>query len=162
MSKELPLLILYKLFYYAYTLVIPLIFFDHWWLVLVGYFVMHFTAGFILSVVFQCAHVMEQNEFELPDENRKIEGNWFEHQMKTTCNFAMNSKLLSWFIGGLNFQIEHHLFPNICHIHYRKLSKIVQKTAKEFNVPYNSYTNMFDAVLKHYNFLKLLGSKKLA
>ena len=77
---------------------------------------MHYTAGLILSVVFQCAHVMEPNEFNSPNENRVVDKNWFVHQLNTTCNFAMNSKLLSWFIGGLNFQIEHHLFPNICHI----------------------------------------------
>ena len=71
----------------------------------------------------------------------------------------MNSKLLSWFIGGLNFQIEHHLFPNICHVHYKKLSKIVQSTAKDFGIPYNSYKNMFSAV-HNYKFLKHLGSFK--
>ena len=162
LSRELPILIFHKLFYYAYVLVLPLILFDHWWLVLLGYFSMHYTAGLILSVVFQLAHVMEHNDFDHPNDNREMKVNWFEHQLKTTCNFAMDSKLLSWFVGGLNFQIEHHLFPNICHVHYKKISKIVKDTANEFNVPYNYYNNMFDAVIKHYNFLKLLGSKKLA
>jgi linoleoyl-CoA desaturase len=105
---------------------------------------------------------MEPNDFNSPNESRVVDKNWFVHQLNTTCNFAMNSKLLSWFIGGLNFQIEHHLFPNICHIHYKKISKIVQSTAQEFNVPYKSYKNMFSAVRSHYKFLKHLGSYKLA
>ena len=161
-SKEMMLLIFYKTIYYGYALILPLIFFKTWWLVLIGYFIMHYTAGIILSVVFQCAHVMEPNEFKSPNKERTIKRNWFEHQLNTTCNFAMNSKILSWFIGGLNFQIEHHLFPNICHIHYKKLSKIVQTTAKDFNIPYKSYKNMFSAVHNHYKFLKHLGSLKIA
>ena len=123
---------------------------------------MHYTAGIILAVVFQCAHVMEPNDFKSPNKERTIKKNWFEHQLNTTCNFAMNSKLLSWFIGGLNFQIEHHLFPNICHIHYKKLSKIVQSTAKDFDIPYKSYKNMFSAVHNHYKFLKHLGTLKIS
>ena len=161
LSKELFLLIFYKIIYYGYVLIIPLIFFKTWWLVLIGYFVMHYTCGIILAVVFQCAHVMEPNEFKTLNNDRIIKRNWFEHQLSTTCNFAMNSKLLTWFIGGLNFQIEHHLFPNICHVHYKKLSKIVQTTAKDFGIPYNSYKNMFSAVHNHYKFLKHLGSLKI-
>ena len=129
-KNQMLLLIIYKLIYYSYALILPLILFDKWWLVLIGYFIMHYTAGLILSVVFQCAHVMEPNEFNSPNKKRTIDKNWFIHQLNTTCNFAMNSRILSWFIGGLNFQIEHHLFPNICHIHYKKLSKIVQSTAQ--------------------------------
>ena len=161
-TNQMALLIFYKVIYYAYALVLPLIFLDNWWLVLIGYFTMHYTAGLILSIVFQCAHVMEPNDFNSPNESRVVDKNWFVHQLNTTCNFAMNSKLLSWFIGGLNFQIEHHLFPNICHIHYKKISKIVQSTAQEFNVPYKSYKNMFSAVRSHYKFLKHLGSYNIA
>ena len=99
-KNQMFLLIIYKLIYYSYALILPLILFDKWWLVLIGYFIMHYTAGLILSVVFQCAHVMEPNEFNTPNEKRTVDKNWFVHQLNSTCNFAMNSKILSWFIGG--------------------------------------------------------------
>jgi linoleoyl-CoA desaturase len=105
---------------------------------------------------------VDQTEFPLPDKKGVVNQNWYIHQLETTANFSNNKSFFSWFIGGLNFQIEHHLFPNICHIHYKKISKIVQSTAQEFNVPYKSYKNMFSAVRSHYKFLKHLGSYNMA
>ena len=84
---------MYKIIYYGYVLILPLLFFNTWWLVLIGYFVMHYTCGIILAIVFQCAHVMEPNEFKSPNKDRVIKRNWFEHQLNTTCNFAMNSRI---------------------------------------------------------------------
>ena len=69
----------------------------------------------------------------------------------------MNNKLLTWFCGGLNYQVEHHLFPSICHIHYPRISKIVEKTADEFNLPYHNQENFLSAVADHYTTLKILG-----
>ena len=74
-----------------------------------------------------------------------------------TANYAPNSKLFSWYVGGLNFQIEHHLFPNVCHVHYKKISKIVRETAEEYNLPYNSEKTFLDAVRSHSSMLKKLG-----
>ena len=86
-----------------------------------------------------------------------MEHNWFAHQLHTTSNFASNSRLFSWFVGGLNFQVEHHLFPNICHVHYKKISPIVKKTAEEFGLPYHSFRTFFDALSCHTRQLKKLG-----
>ena len=107
---------------------------------------MHFFCGLILAFIFQSAHVLQETDFFKVDENGSVENNWAIHQMKTTANFANNSRFFSWFIGGLNFQIEHHLFPNICHVHYRKISKIVRETAEEFNVPYYQHRTFFGAL----------------
>ena len=90
-------------------------------------------------------------------EDMVIENTWAVHQMNTTVNFANNNFWLNWYAGGLNFQVEHHLFPNICHIHYKKISKIVKETAKEFNVPYHEQPSFTAAIWNHAKMLKKLG-----
>ena len=118
---------------------------------------MHYIAGFFLGIVFQPAHVIPETNFVQPNEDYTIENNFAIHQMQTTANFAPKSRLFSWFIGGLNYQVEHHLFPNICHIHYKKLSKIVKETAEEFNIPYLSHKTFVSAIFAHAKMLKQLG-----
>ena len=92
-----------------------------------------------------------------PNKEGTIENNWAIHQLQTTSNYAPKSRFFSWFVGGLNFQVEHHLFPNICHIHYKKLSPIVKKTALEFGYPYHSFATFLEALRCHTRHLKQLG-----
>lgn len=128
---------------------------------LAGFFMLHAFMGLTLSIVFQLAHVVENTEFETIalDETKHIETAWAEHQIKTTSNFAMDNKVISWFVGGLNFQIEHHLFPKISHVHYPAISKIVEQKCKEFNLPYNYFPTMFGAFASHFRVMKWLGKK---
>jgi len=151
-------LLILKLAYHAFTFVIPLIFVPlPWGQILIGYLVMHFICGLILALIFQPAHVSPNTEFFNPDENQTVENTWAIHQLLTTTNFAPNSKLFSWYVGGLNYQVEHHLFPTICHVHYKKVSEIVKKTALEFNLPYNSFPTFRSAIYNHASMLKELG-----
>jgi len=129
----------------------------NWWQVLLGFFIMHWTAGCILSTIFQMAHVVEGAEQLKPDENGVIKCEWAVHELRTTSDFAKDNLLLNWYIGGLNFQIEHHLFPNICHVHYRKISSIVEKTAKDFRFNYNVKPSFLNALGSHVRRLKQLG-----
>lgn len=126
---------------------------------LAGYFVLNAVLGLTLSLVFQLAHVVENTEFEhvALDETKHVETAWAEHQIRTTANFAMNNKVISWFVGGLNFQIEHHLFPKVSHVHYPAISKIVMEKCKEFHLPYNKYDTMFEAIVSHFKVMKQLG-----
>jgi linoleoyl-CoA desaturase len=154
-------LIINKTWYTIIFLVLPLIFIAiPWWQIVLGFLLMHYITGLSLALIFQPAHVIEETEFYTPDENESIENNWAIHQLKTTANFARNSWLFSWFIGGLNFQIEHHLFPNICHVHYRKISKIVKETALEFNLPYHEHKTFAAALKSHFTLLHQLGTGK--
>lgn len=147
-----------KAIYYAYMVAIPLLFSSFsWGQLLLAFFISHYTAGFILALIFQPAHLMEVNEFPLPDENDMVEENWFAHQLKTTCDFARGNRVLTWYCGGLNHQVEHHLFPNICHVHYNKLSEIVKKTAKEYDLPYNEVGSFWSAIYYHGRMLYKLG-----
>lgn len=150
-------LIITKIIYATVWIVLPIVIGITWWKVLLGFFVMHYTAGLILSVVFQLAHVVEETTNPLPNENGEIENTWAIHQLFTTTNFAPKNWLVNWYTGGLNHQIEHHIFPNISHIHYSKIAKIVKDTAKECNLPYYEYKTMRSAVIAHFKHLKDLG-----
>lgn len=148
----------YKIFYYAAIIVVPIVVTGApWHLVVIGFVLMHFVAGFLLSAIFQLAHVMEECEFPVPDDNRKMENNWAIHQLMTTTNFSAKSRIMSWFIGGLNRQIEHHLFPHICHIHYKKIAPIVKATAHEYNLPYHEQKNFITALADHARMLSKMG-----
>jgi linoleoyl-CoA desaturase len=129
-----------------------------WWQTMLGFLLMHAICGQILALIFQCAHVLQETDFFMPNETGSMENSFAIHQMRTTANFANNSTYFSWFIGGLNFQIEHHLFPNICHVHYKDISKIVKSTAVEFNVPYNHHPTFLGALKSHFTQLNLLGT----
>ncbi len=156
--KELTSLIISRIVYSAIFIGLPLYFVAMpWYGTLACFFLMHFVCGLILALVFQPAHVITETEFFVPDENLSVENNWAIHQMKTTANFANKSFFFSWFVGGLNFQVEHHLFPNICHVHYKKISKIVKETANEYGVPYHSEKTFFAALRNHFTMINRLG-----
>mgnify|MGYP000863913908 CR=1 FL=1 len=146
-----------KLGYLAIFLVIPV------WQVgigktLLGYGMLVFVCGVLIAITFQLAHVNDQAEFISPTgANYEIENEWAIHQINTTANFATKQKWHAWFWGGLNYQIEHHLFPRISHIHYPAISKIVKQTCKEFGVAYNEFPTVVSAIYSHLMHLKALG-----
>ncbi len=159
-TKQWSLLIVTKIIYLSIWVVIPMLILNiAWWKVLIGFLAMHYTAGLILSIVFQLAHVVEDAEMPLPDETGTMKNTWAIHQLFTTVNFSTKNRLVNWFTGGLNHQVEHHIFPHISHIHYTKISKIVKETAKEFNLPYNEFKTTRKAIISHFKYLKEMGMK---
>ena len=149
-----------KIIYFLFWIFIPILVFNIiWWKVLISFLVMHYTAGLILSLVFQLAHIMDEADMPLPDSEGNIKNSWAIHQLRTTVNFASNNKIVNWFTGGLNHQVEHHIFPNISHVHYDKIAEIVKKTAKEFNLPYNEFKTTKDALVAHFRYLRSMGLK---
>jgi linoleoyl-CoA desaturase len=162
-AVEFPRMVLYKVVYLAVIIGLPLWLTDFkWWQVLLGFFFLHWTTGCILSVIFQMAHVVEGADQPEPDKTGVIANDWAIHQLNTTSDFARNNLFLGWYIGGLNFQIEHHLFPNISHIHYRNISPILEKTAFEFGIKYNLKPTFFSALASHVRRLKELGRPVLS
>jgi linoleoyl-CoA desaturase len=127
---------------------------------IIGFLPFGLFAGFVLSIVFQLAHTVEDTSFPHANvETNRIEDEWAIHQLKTTANFANNNRLITWWVGGLNFQIEHHLFPRISHVHYPAISKIIRKACQDFNIPYIEYPKMRLAVASHFHHLKNLSRK---
>lgn len=161
--KEITKLTGWKLLYYSYALILPLVVVPLApWIVILAFIAMHFITGLAISVVFQTAHVMPSTDFPLPDEKGLIANDWAIHQLATTSNFSPRSRWFSWLIGGLNYQVEHHLLPNICHVHYRKLSEIVAETAREYGIPYHTKKTFIAAIWDHIKMLHQLGRMELA
>jgi len=129
--------------------------FVHW---IIGFGIYILFSGLVMSLVFQLAHTVEHTAFPVADiETGKMEDEWAIHQIKTTANFATKNKLLSWLVGGLNFQIEHHLFPKISHVHYPAISKIIKRTCSEYGIVYIEYPRVRSAIASHVSFLKQMG-----
>lgn len=156
-GRDLVIFIAGKLLFLSLAFVIPLRLhpiID----VLVLYVAASFAQGVLLSVVFQLAHCAEEAAFPLPrPDTGRMESAWAVHQVESTVDFARNSRLLSWIIGGLNFQIEHHLFPRICHLHYRALSHLVEQTCREFGVKYAAHETLAAALTSHFRWLRRMG-----
>jgi linoleoyl-CoA desaturase len=146
--------------YYILFIIVPYLVLDlPWWQFAIGFVLMHMVEGLVLGLVFQLAHVVEGTAFPVPTEGVGIEEAWAVHQMQTTANFAPTSPIAAFFCGGLNRQIEHHLFPKVCHIHYPVITSIVRQTAHEFNLPYLENPTFSSALGSHFRLLKKLGTE---
>ena len=158
--KEYFNLFVGKALYYFAFLILPYWILDLTvWQVIAGFVAMHLVEGLVLGLVFQLAHVVEGTVFPLPDETGLMSDTWAIHQLHTTANFAPRSTLAAFICGGLNRQIEHHLFPKVCHIHYPALSEIVRETAREFGLPYLENNSFGTALYSHYSMLRRQGQK---
>lgn len=147
----------FKLFHFFLFVGLPIymVGFKSW---LIGFIIFTCVAGLVLSLVFQLAHTVEHTSFPMPNESTgKLEDEWAVHQIKTTANFATKNKVVCWLVGGLNFQIEHHLFPKISHVHYPAISKIIRKACEEYGITYIEYPKVRYAVASHVAFLRQMG-----
>lgn len=145
-----------KIAYLILYMVIPVIFvgFVPW---LIGFLIVTLVCGLTTSIVFQLAHVVEKTKFHSLQGNEGTKHEWAIHQIVSTANFATQSKTLHWFLGGLNFQVEHHLFPRISHIHYPVINRYVKEVSREYKVVYNEYNSMLKAIASHIAHLRELG-----
>lgn len=123
---------------------------------MIGYLSLALFAGLVLSLVFQLAHTVEETTFPSA-EGGKMPDEWAVHQLKTTANFATRSRFVSWWVGGLNFQIEHHLFPKISHVHYPEISKIIRQACQDYGIQYIEHVRLRTAVASHVKHLKSLS-----
>jgi linoleoyl-CoA desaturase len=156
-AKEYFYLFFYKVLNYTVFLILPLMLIDMpWHHIVLGYVSMHFVSGFTLAMIFMLAHVVEETHFIQPDHQGKLKDSFAVHQLLTTADFAGQNWLAAFLTGGLNTQVEHHLYPKICSCHYAKLVPIVKQTAQEFGVPYYS-SSFWGAVKSHYRFMKRMG-----
>ena len=162
--KEFGEIIFFKALFLTYTIVLPAIVLDFaFWQVLIGFFVVEFVAGWVLAVIFSLAHVVDKFDMSNHDKfNGTSEDEWTVHQIHNTFDFAVKNKLLTWYCGGLNYQVIHHLFPNVSHAHYPKLYEIVKETARKHGVNYQEFATFREAFVSHLTFLKKLGSPQFA
>lgn len=148
-----------KAFHFGVMIGIPLLAFP-WWQVLIGYTVTMLTVGLLLGVVFQLAHICPEAAFPVPvGDPEHIEDEWAIHQVATTADFAPRNAVLNWYIGGLNYQVEHHLLPHICHLNYPRLAPIVAQTCAEYGVRYNCHPTWRSAFRAHWRELRALARR---
>jgi linoleoyl-CoA desaturase len=157
-NLEIFLLVAFKCVHLFLFLALPIMVLPYaWWVVVLGYLSFLAAAGITLTVIFQLAHIVENVAFPLPDEEGKIENSFIKHQLSTTSNFAIDNRLVTFLFGGLNFQVEHHIFPHVCHMHLPKIAPIVRSTAQEFGLTYHANSSLFGAICSHFRTLKKLG-----
>ncbi len=158
---NLAIFFLGKTVFVIFAFVIPLMF-HPWWVALAFYALTEFVLGMSMSVVFLLAHMVEEAAFPLPHaETGRIANSWAIHQVETTVDFSRNSRVAAWLFGGLNFQIEHHLFPRMCHVNYPAISKIVESTCREFGVRFGDHETFVSGVTSHFRWLRRMGSAPL-
>jgi linoleoyl-CoA desaturase len=146
-----------KVVFFSLAFALPLLLHPAW-IVLLFYAAAACVAGVVLGVVFQLAHCVEEASFPLPGKDpARMEAAWAVHQLETTLDFARGNRLLSWFIGGLNFQIEHHLFPQVCHVHYPALAGLVEEASREFGLSYKAHKTFWKGITSHYRWLRQMG-----
>lgn len=151
-----------KLVFFTLAFGLPL-FFHSLGTVLLFYALVSAVAGVLLALVFQMAHVVEEAAFPLPDASgRQMETPWAIHQLQTTVDFARGNRVLGWLIGGLNFQVEHHLFPRISHVHYPLVARVVEDACREFGVTYREHRTFGAGIASHYRLLRRLGRSAAA
>ena len=156
-GKEYQILIVSKIIYLFYALIIPLMVIDlAWWKILFGFMLVHLIMGLFLAMILIPVHVLDDSDFPEPDSNGVIDNSWVIHQIESTSNFGANSWLLTQLAGGLNTHIVHHVFPNICHIHYFELTKIIRDTSKEYGIKFRD-KSVVQAMVSHFRFLKNMG-----
>jgi linoleoyl-CoA desaturase len=156
---DMVLFIAGKSIFFTLALAIPMLLHPTW-VVLLFWLLSTYVQGEVLSVVFQLGHCVEETAFPMPQpETGRMEAAWATHQIETTVDFARDNRLISWFIGGLNFQIEHHLFPQICHVHYPALAPLAEETCKEFGLKYVAHKTFRSAVASHFRLLRRMGRR---
>lgn len=161
MVKSLLVILAWKAVYWGYIIVLPMVLLNlSFGQVMIGFISLHLVAGLILSIIFQLAHVVEDTHFPVPDANGNLDSEWAIHQLQTTADFARDNKFITFYVGGLNFQAIHHLFPRICHVHYPKIAPIVEKTAKEFGVKYLHNKSFWSAFKSHMRVISKLGKNE--
>lgn len=141
----------------GFWLVLPMCF-HPWWLVLSFYLLATCLIGVGMTIVFQLAHCVGEADFPVPQgDSNRMAAAWAVLQIETTVDFGRNSRVLTFLLGGLNFQIEHHLFPRVCHVHYPALSRIVEQTCREYGVRYAVHPSFVGGIVSHYRWLKRMG-----
>jgi linoleoyl-CoA desaturase len=147
-----------KAAFFAWALVIPM-FFHRWWIVLLFYGVTAFLVGLLLAVVFQLAHCIEEADFpHLPEGSSRVSDGWAKHQVQTTVDFARDNRALTWYLGGLNYQVEHHLFPKLCHLNYPHICRVVEDVCVQYGVRYVAHERMSGALSSHWRWLRRMGA----
>ena len=157
--KEYAVLFISKLLYHGLTLILPLIFLSvSWWIIVIGWFSIHILSGVTFALIFQCTHIYSGTTYPWPDDDGNIENNYAIHVIDTTKDFSRKNRIGSWLMGSINIHVVHHIFPDVCHVHYPKLTPILKKTCEEYGLEYKEFDTFAEAFAAHIGMLKHLST----
>lgn len=160
-ASDLSIFLVLKFMNIFLFLALPMMVLSNpWWQIVMAFISMHVAGGLLIAVVFQLAHIVQGVQYIEPSETGQMKFDWVMHEMMTTSNFGINNRLLTAIVGGLNYQVEHHLFPQVSHIHYADISKILRDLCRERSIAYNEHASFTEALKSHFKALKILGRKK--
>jgi linoleoyl-CoA desaturase len=145
-----------KMIFLSWTLVVPLFFYP-WWVVLAVYFAFTTILSLVLATTFQLAHCVEEADYPTPHEMGVVAHVWAVHEVETTVDFCPHNPVVTWLLGGLNFQIEHHLFPGVPHTHYPEIARIVRRNCSRYGVRYTAQPSLCAALRSHFLHLRTMG-----
>lgn len=149
--------IVFKIIYYSYLFIIPILVFHVDYKIIITYFLIgHFFNGLFLTIIFVTGHLVEDTTYPSVEENA-INTNWAVHVISSTCDYSTKTNFMQWLIGGINLHVAHHLFPKICHVHYKHISPIIRKIAIDHGYQYKEITTFKSAVISHFKLLRELG-----
>eukprot|EP00818_Percolomonas_sp_WS_P001012 CAMPEP_0117437580 /NCGR_PEP_ID=MMETSP0759-20121206/1596_1 /TAXON_ID=63605 /ORGANISM="Percolomonas cosmopolitus, Strain WS" /LENGTH=530 /DNA_ID=CAMNT_0005229215 /DNA_START=29 /DNA_END=1619 /DNA_ORIENTATION=+ len=153
--------LLVKLWYVGYQFVVPRVIIGlSWSHIALVYCLCSMVGSEILVCMFQVNHVTDKAEMTHCDEDTfEVPHDWASFQIRGSTDFAPGSWFWNHFSGGLNHQIEHHLFPSMSHVHYPAIQPIVEQTCEEFGVPYRYYDTFWDALRGHFRVLWRLSCR---
>ena len=161
-NRDLVVLVVCKLLFFAFAFGVPLLV-HPLWVVALGYVAVAVVLGLSLSVVFQLAHCVEEADFpSVVKEGASVDSAWAVHQVNTTVDFCRGNRFATWLLGGLNYQIEHHLFPHVCHSNYPAISTMVRETCRDFGIEYKEHSSFWAGVQSHYRWLRRMGAAQAA
>jgi len=155
---EFWMLIFSKMFYFGYALILPFLFMNvPFWVVLLGFLAMHIPSSLTFALIFQITHVYDGTHYPLPDDGGNIENNYALHVLETTSDFGRGKPMITWLTGGINLHVIHHLFPTVCHIHYGPLTEIIKECAEEYGLDYYEQPTFYSAIKYHMKMLHHLS-----
>ena len=145
-----------KAIFVTWALVVPLLVYP-WWLAIGGYLAFSMTIGLVTATTFQLAHCVEEATFAAPSDLHARRRVWAVHEVETTVDFCPRNRVLTWILGGLNYQIEHHLFPRVPHTHYPRIAEIVARNCRAHGISHISQPTLHAALRSHHRHLRSLG-----
>jgi linoleoyl-CoA desaturase len=150
-----------KAVFIGWAIIAPLLVYP-WWAVVCGYLIVTTVVSVVTAITFQLAHCVEEANFASPESLAADKRLWAVHEVESTVNFCPNNPVLTWMLGGLNHQIEHHLFPRVAHTHYPQIAPIVQRNALKHGIRYTANPSLRAALGSHQRHLRTLGRMGLA
>ncbi|MGH1519278.1 fatty acid desaturase family protein [Chryseobacterium sp. JK1] len=151
--KSVVEVVVLKLAYFTYMLVLPAIFTGiPGTTIMISFLIMHLTISLFFVLTLIISHLSLETDFPIADENGCLPYDYYEHQLAVSLDYHPTNPLANWIFGGFNSHAAHHLFPGLPHTLYTIITPAIKKAAVRNNFPYHE-KSIAEAVISHYQYL---------